>query len=289
MSKLKIIEATYYDPKNIAGGINVTKDLIQMFDFENDNLIYDGSYNYIFSDPAYTHKKILKIILEYKNQRYTKIYQEDDPINLPDDLKMKTIDNLEVKKNEEQSKGFKEIFKDSIIFAPNYHGVGFDFKKFISKITQESLLLRKIILSFIMLLLIVISSYWWFSPVTKFLKETQNKFFVDYNDPSKILDTSVFEIIDEMNKLSTDNEKQKFIENYSGLRTSREYGYIDIISTSTKSVVLVAINSLICSFEKKWEQKLLVLQEKGIYFYGVIDNYNIEKKKVVLLYCGIWY
>lgn len=87
MSKniLKIIKAIYFDPRlGPQQGTDVTTEALSEV---NDNqLIYNGIYNNIFPDHFQGARKKLRIELEYRGQKYTKQYGENEKINLPADL-----------------------------------------------------------------------------------------------------------------------------------------------------------------------------------------------------------
>lgn len=283
MNKLKLIEGLYYNPNDIGSGFNVTKELIQMVDVDNAKLYYDGTYNDIFGDPAKRIKKKLKIILEYNGNRYTKIYEEDKVIDLPKDL------NLEISK-----KSFLKAVWDSLIIEPNVFGIGARVKPLFKRLYGEPTLFKKVIVFIIFLSIIAVGFYIWYSPITEFLKDTQKKYFTNYNDPSRVLDSSIFDVIREMEELSTDEEKQLFIQNYSGLRTKGEQGRIVHATTSdTLSIPAdIEVNSkiLTCDFDKKWKQKLSILGENTyVSFVGVIDRYDIDTDKLLLIYCNLLY
>ncbi|MFH1670215.1 MAG: hypothetical protein ABIA92_01370 [Patescibacteria group bacterium] len=85
MNQLKIIKATYYDPMvGSQFGVDVTKELSA--EIKEDQLIYIGSYNRIFSNYFKGKRKKLEITVQYKGQTLTKFYNEDEKINLPNDL-----------------------------------------------------------------------------------------------------------------------------------------------------------------------------------------------------------
>lgn len=84
-SELKIIKAVYFDPQlGPDRGIDVTEETSS--EVVNNQLVYNGIYNRIFSDRFKTVKKKLRIELDYRGKRYTKFYNEDEKIKLPDDL-----------------------------------------------------------------------------------------------------------------------------------------------------------------------------------------------------------
>ena len=90
MSKsiLKIIKAIYFDPSlGPQQGTDVTIEVSSKVN--NNQLIYDGSYNRIFPDHFEGVRKKLRIELEYNGKKDTKQYDEDEKINLPADLGMK--------------------------------------------------------------------------------------------------------------------------------------------------------------------------------------------------------
>ena len=280
MSRLKIIEANYFDPNNISGGFNVSKELIQMVDADRGVLYYEGLYNDIFGDPAKRVNKKLKIILEYDGQRHTKVYGENNPINLPSDL------NLTTKKTSSWS-----WLYDKLIIEPNFFGLGIRGKDFIEEIRKRPPFKRNALAILTIVLVLAVSSFWWLPKAWAFLEEVQKR-FIDYNDPSRVLDNSIFDVIQEMEKLSTDKEKQLFIQNYSGLRTRIEYGQLAHATTSEEVSVLadIDVNSkiLTCDFDKKWRQRLSILEENVfLSFIGVIDRYDIDTGKLSLFYCNL--
>ena len=283
MSKLKIIEATYYDPKDVDSSINVTKVLIQMVDFDNDSLVYDGSKNDIFGDPSETHRKRLKIIVEYDSIRRTRVYDEFEPIDLPKDLKL-----------EKNEKNFLKAIWDSLILEPNFFGIGTRLKPLFKRLYGKPSLLKKIILIFVALVIAIGGIYFWRTPLVGFSENVKKKYLTDYNDPSRVLDNSIFNVIQKMDELSTDKEKQLFIQNYSGLRTKGEQGRI-VHATTSDAVSIPAdieVNSkiLTCDFDKKWKQKFTILGENSyVWFVGVIDRYDINTGKLLLIYCNLLY
>lgn len=100
MKHLRIIKASYYDPKiGPSRGTDVTEELSA--EIRNDCIIYEGAYNNIFPDHFKKVKKRLKIELEYNGKRHTKFYNERGKINIPEDLGITTkkiADSITVKK-----------------------------------------------------------------------------------------------------------------------------------------------------------------------------------------------
>lgn len=86
MVQLKIIEALYFDPDDRSRYFDVKEVLVGMIDLDNSRLFYDGKYNDIFGDPAKRINKKLKIILEFNYHKYTKVYDENQRIDIPTDL-----------------------------------------------------------------------------------------------------------------------------------------------------------------------------------------------------------
>lgn len=85
MDKLKIVKATYYDPKiGVERGADVTEELSA--EIVDEKLFYNGMYNLIFSDPFVGRRKKLRIEIECSGKKFTKFYNEDEKINLPNDL-----------------------------------------------------------------------------------------------------------------------------------------------------------------------------------------------------------
>jgi hypothetical protein len=85
MTELKIIKAIYYDPEiGVDKGDDVTKELLS--EMRNGVLFYKGRYNDIFPDNFKTKRKKLSIEFEYRRKGGTKIYNEDEKINLPSEL-----------------------------------------------------------------------------------------------------------------------------------------------------------------------------------------------------------
>ena len=84
-SILKIIKAIYFDPSlGPQRGTDVTTEALS--EVNNNQLIYNGSYNRIFPDHFKRVRKKLRIELEYKGRKYIKQYDEDEKISLPKDL-----------------------------------------------------------------------------------------------------------------------------------------------------------------------------------------------------------
>ncbi|MFA7151791.1 MAG: hypothetical protein WC113_02680 [Candidatus Paceibacterota bacterium] len=85
MYNLKIVKAIYYDPDLGADrGTDVTAELSsQIID---GKLFYNGVYNNILPDHFKSKIKRLKIEIEYNKKIFTKFYNENERINLPDDL-----------------------------------------------------------------------------------------------------------------------------------------------------------------------------------------------------------
>lgn len=131
---------------------------------------------------------------------------------------------------------------------------------------------------------------WWWNPFTSFIRNLR----VNYNDPSRIMDQSIFEVVNEINSRSTTIEKENYVRNYSGLRTKIEAGTIQNISAG-ESFIEVDIFSrrwdpdifwhINCLFDKSYEQKFSVLRNKEIYFVGIVDNYNNIKNMLTLRKC----
>lgn len=94
MNELKIIKAVYYHPEiGPERGTDVTAELSAQI--RNGALFYNGIYNSIFVDHFKGVYKRLKIELEFKGERFTKFYNEDEKINLPDDIGKITSDKEE--------------------------------------------------------------------------------------------------------------------------------------------------------------------------------------------------
>jgi hypothetical protein len=86
MGRLKIIKATYFDSnKKHLKGTDVTEEFSALV--RNDNIIYTGKYNDIFSDEFRNARKRLRVELEFNEERHRPLfYNEDQPINLLEDL-----------------------------------------------------------------------------------------------------------------------------------------------------------------------------------------------------------
>jgi hypothetical protein len=147
------------------------------------------------------------------------------------------------------------------------------------------------------------SSPWWFKSLTIYIKETdivvsinefKKKHLTDYSDPSKVLDDSIYNVIQKMDELSTDQEKQTYIQNYSTMVTRVESGRI-LHATTTEGLPFLAdidVNSKVvtCDFNKKWRQKFTILGDGAyVQFHGVIDRYDRDTGKLLLYYCNLYY
>lgn len=87
MKGLKIIKAVYYDPaRGQSKGRNVTKKLSAII--KDNVLVYEKAYNDIFEDPFRNVPKKLFIKLKYNGRKYTEIYNENETISLPRQLKL---------------------------------------------------------------------------------------------------------------------------------------------------------------------------------------------------------
>ncbi len=84
MSRLKINKATYYNPNIGNHGPDVTAALGNFL--KGDLLYFDGAYNHAFGDPFPSVQKRLEIQLEYDRKKHTKVYIENERIDLPRDL-----------------------------------------------------------------------------------------------------------------------------------------------------------------------------------------------------------
>jgi len=85
MNNLKVTKAIYHVPEiGLKQGTDVTIQLsAQIID---DRLFYNGIYNNIFPDNFFGKHKRLYIEIEYKGKNFTKFYNENEKINLPNDL-----------------------------------------------------------------------------------------------------------------------------------------------------------------------------------------------------------
>jgi len=83
--ELKIVKAIYYNP-NIGSenGTDVTAELSA--EIREEVLFYNGTYNRIFPDHFKGTYKKLKIVGHYGGKPFTKFYNENEKINLPNDL-----------------------------------------------------------------------------------------------------------------------------------------------------------------------------------------------------------
>ena len=83
--EFRIVKAIYYNP-NVGpeSGTDVTAELSA--EIRERVLFYNGSYNRIFSDHFKGIHKKLKIVGYYEGKPFTKFYNEDEKINLPNDL-----------------------------------------------------------------------------------------------------------------------------------------------------------------------------------------------------------
>lgn len=81
---LKIIKAIYFDP-NVGPehGTDVTNELSA--EIRDGHLFYKGIYNFIFPDRFRGIDKRLKIDLEYNGKNFTRFYNENEKIDLPND------------------------------------------------------------------------------------------------------------------------------------------------------------------------------------------------------------
>ena len=85
MNELKIIKATYYDPQiGQERGTDVTVELSA--ELRNGALFYKGLYNLIFPDHFKRVYKKLRIDMEYKGEVFTRLYNENEKIDLPNDI-----------------------------------------------------------------------------------------------------------------------------------------------------------------------------------------------------------
>lgn len=86
---LRVIRATYYDPQiGLETGDDVTEQVAS--EVRSGQLIYNGKYNDIFPDHFKRIKKKLRIEVEYKGKTDIRYYNEDERINLPTDLGIKS-------------------------------------------------------------------------------------------------------------------------------------------------------------------------------------------------------
>jgi hypothetical protein len=88
-NKLIIISALYLNSDNESQKVDVSKILQKLI--QHGRLLYTGEgnfYNKIFSDPAKSMKKVLRLEVKYKGLLYKINYNENQIINLPNDLKI---------------------------------------------------------------------------------------------------------------------------------------------------------------------------------------------------------
>ncbi len=84
---LRLVRAFYYDPK--IGyldnkGTDVTRELSE--NISGNTLFYDGIYNNIFPDEFKRVRKKLFIEVRYNGKKYTKVYDENEKIDVPKNL-----------------------------------------------------------------------------------------------------------------------------------------------------------------------------------------------------------
>ncbi len=204
--------------------------------------------------------------------------------------------------------GIEDLVKKRFGFVKYVSDRKYNFKAIFQRLRDISeikkLLFRKeIVITIIFAILTASSAPWWWSPFTKYIKETgiieslvdiKIKHFTNYNDPSRVLDNSIYNIVQEMDALSTVQEKQSYIQNYSGMVTKVESGRI-IHATTTEGLTLLAdidVNSKVvtCDFDKKWRKKFSILGgDAYVQFHGVVDRYDANTGKLLLFYCTLYY
>lgn len=196
-----------------------------------------------------------------------------------------------------------EIKDSQLHFGDNILGdkVGRD-----KKIGQKSSSGRKVILytviSGLILTVVTTGDVWWSSTLLKFVQKNLPINLINYNDPSKVLSESIFSVVNRMEELITDQEKQTFVKEYYGMRTYQEHGYINIHTLKPVSDSIHAeIKSyewyngepkrIICEFDNKWEQKLSTLNKEtewmNIVFIGYIDEYIPGHNRILLSNCSL--
>lgn len=105
------------------------------------------------------------------------------------------------------------------------------------------------------------------------------------NENKKVLNSSIFDLVSEIDKLSTSAERKEKFNNYIGL-TAKDAGFVDNIIKYDRSSLdsehygiwlkneIQASSSVNCVFDSSWNQKILSLKVNDkINFKGVIvDN-----------------
>ena len=87
-------------------------------------------------------------------------------------------------------------------------------------------------------------------------------------------------------KFATESQKREFVQNYSGMWTREERGYVSDLKELVDSTILVELNGVDCEFNKRWRQKLQSSTE--IYYRGVVDRYSADNGHLILSTCYLW-
>ncbi|RJQ29326.1 hypothetical protein C4571_01710 [Candidatus Parcubacteria bacterium] len=155
---------------------------------------------------------------------------------------------------------------------------------------------NQVLLTILITLATAGSAPWWWSPVINFVKEKLVIINTFPGDPSRTINGSVFDIVKKLNQLPTDIERQSLVRDYySGLgtRTNPRLEYGKIVNTQPQdSISLVKIQGyddsslmLTCEFDSKWNQKLRLITNSDIAFWGKIKNYDVSRSSLILESC----
>jgi|AntAceMinimDraft_14_1070370.scaffolds.fasta_scaffold22078_3 hypothetical protein len=242
MVNLKITKAIYYVPEiGLKGGTDVTDELSTRT--IDDKLFYDGIYNQIFPDNFYGKVKKLRVDIKYRKKRFTKIYNEDEKINLPYDLG-------EIPKEEIPHKSVFNILRDYV-----------DRDKKISKSISNKPSKPWWKKPETILIIIALISIPWWSNVYSLIKQSDS--FIPDTETVATTTPNLLDIFRKNNSLSTSLEKQNFIQPYKNSFVYGSGSFIDISKSGEDYIVEMSIkrNIIGCKFSKNFEKSLLFLKK----------------------------